>query len=448
MAEWLKALVSKTSIRATVSRVQIPLFPSSLKNSVSRVASSQSVSLDAVRIESLSGFFKEFRIFKMKLSPVDHLFTGRGAYPINFVFLFRGLVDPSRLESSLAGAVNLFWPLKSTLQSVGKNSLGFDSSKSAHRFQFSKSVSMPSMDNLAALGDFIQSVRSGPGDSLLDVRLTHSDGNSALGVSASHSVVDGYSYFMFLTAWSRLFRVESPDSPALDRSVFIHKTYPGAEKFSSDEIFNRTGFSISSEPRPAEIRIKWKVIDFSKAELDALYKNASSDLKPRLSLNDVLTAELWKRFVLEYQKAGELLTLSCAYDFRRIFPKAGPLYFGNAIRGASFRMNYDEARDLKLGLLAQKISETVKSIDVSAVESSLQCLESLRLSEGLQTMERFHVADPHKGFLVTNLSRLPLLGLDFGSGAPVDFRILTPALRTAVILPHSTGLRVQIALAG
>jgi hypothetical protein len=46
--------------------------------------------------------------------------------------------------------------------------------------------------------------------------------------------------------------------------------------------------------------------------------------------------------------------------------------------------------------------------------------------------------------LVTNISRLPVVDLGFGAGAPTGYRILTPAQRAAVILPAAHGFEVRV----
>ena len=44
------------------------------------------------------------------LSPIDYVFTGRGAYPIEFVFAYDGTIDAGRLEESLRRALAAFPP--------------------------------------------------------------------------------------------------------------------------------------------------------------------------------------------------------------------------------------------------------------------------------------------------------------------------------------------------
>lgn len=379
----------------------------------------------------------------MRLSPVDHVFTGKGAYPINFLFFFKGVIDPKRLKDSLDKTLESFTPASSKL--VEDNRTLYLKNEKSYGWNYQKVEKAPQMEDLSDMKRFFKSAKSVPGENLLEVTLTHFGDASCLGVSISHCVVDGYSYFMFLTAWSKIFRGQEFLKPDLERRKLL---VDAPNKFSFDEegLFNATGFSFSPEERPGdESEVKWEVIDYSEETLKKLYADTSSQTSTRLSMNDVLCADLWKKLSLRYQKKGEELTLSCAFDYRRVFRNIGPLYFGNAVRGASFRMNYEALMEAPVSKVAEQIGSTVRGLDEKKVIDSLSALEALRNELGLSSMTRFHVANPQLGFLMTNLSRLPLLDLDFGAGTPHDFRILTPAKRTAVILPLKNGLRVQIA---
>ena len=387
--------------------------------------------------------------FKMRLSPVDHIFTGRGGYPINFLLFFPGKIDPVRTRASLERAVELFTPFRSRLVASldqGKT-FEFQESSQGLGWNVQKSTALPAREDLHALTDMMKSAQGIPGESLLEVTLTHHAEGSALGVSGSHCVVDGYSYFMFLVAWSKLFRNETPVSPELDRNLLLSNAPLQDGIFDRARVFRDTGFAFCERLRPGDSsRVTWEVLDFSKAELESLYQVATSKTGVRLSLNDVLSAEIWRRFTRMHQKSGQRLSLACAFDYRRAHGNLSPFYFGNAVRGASFEADYAEVLESEPYELALRVNRAVQAIDARSVQDSLECLESLRRQEGLGAMERFQVADPDTGFLVTNLSRLPLLDLDFGTGTPTDFRILTPARHTAVVLPLRDGLRVQIAL--
>lgn len=380
----------------------------------------------------------------MRLSPVDHVFTGVGAYPINFLFFYNGKIEADKLKTALEKALEFFVPAASRLERTEKNTLSFKAT-SQYGWNFQKTSTRPDMTQLEHMSQFFKSAKSTEGENLLEVTLTHFAETSCLGVSLSHCVVDGYSYFMFLGAWSKIMRDLKFVPPDLNREKLI-PTEIQSFVLSEDVIYKATGFDFAPVSRPDDHSdIQWEVLDYSEAQLKSLYAETSQQSSLRLSLNDVLCADLWKKLVNRYQKADQELSFSCAFDFRRTFSAIGPLYFGNAVRGASFRMDFDKVVTTETAKIAEKIGSTVRSISEGDVVSSLQCLEQIRLTQGLDSLTRFHVANPHTGFLFTNLSRLPLLDIDFGVGAPVDFRILTPARRTAVILPLSNGLRVQIA---
>lgn len=59
------------------------------------------------------------------LSPIDHVFTGVGAYPIEFAFAYDGTLDPGRLRASLDQTLESFWPLRSKLVKVAEDAYGF-----------------------------------------------------------------------------------------------------------------------------------------------------------------------------------------------------------------------------------------------------------------------------------------------------------------------------------
>jgi len=59
-------------------------------------------------------------------------------------------------------------------------------------------------------------------------------------------------------------------------------------------------------------------------------------------------------------------------------------------------------------------------------------------------MEKVHLRHPQHGIVVTNITRLPIRDLDFGTGAPVDFLTYTEILRAAAILPAENGVEILV----
>ena len=60
------------------------------------------------------------------LSPIDHVFTGRGAYPLEFVFAYGDLIDPDRLAESLRRTLALFPAVASRLVRVSDEAYGLE----------------------------------------------------------------------------------------------------------------------------------------------------------------------------------------------------------------------------------------------------------------------------------------------------------------------------------
>lgn len=382
-----------------------------------------------------------------RLSPVDHVFTGRGAYPINFVFVYDGLLDSVKLQKSLDEVLGDFFPLSSRLKVHDEKTYVLEQKVSSYTWNFQKSGINPLKASLKDMAGFVESSLSIPGEPLFKVTVTHCGNKSCLGVSISHCLVDGYSYFMFLTSWASRFWGKDYVRPFTDRNILNPKKTLSSSP-TSDEIFLNTGLAFSAKERPNEANeVIWETFDFTNEEIDKIYRATSSEAESRLSKNDVITAYVWKKFLEDHHLVSGILNNSCAYDYRRIFSKIDGRYFGNAIRCASFQIDSLEFRRLSLAELAKRVSSTIKAVNEQSIESSLECLETFRLINGLGKLNHFHVADPDCGFLVTNLSKLPVHQLNFGLGTPLEFRILTPAKRTAVLLPlPGDGVRVQIAL--
>ena len=49
------------------------------------------------------------------LSPIDHVFTGAGSYPIEFVFAYNARIDAEKLLNSFKETIAFFPPMQSML---------------------------------------------------------------------------------------------------------------------------------------------------------------------------------------------------------------------------------------------------------------------------------------------------------------------------------------------
>jgi len=370
------------------------------------------------------------------LSPIDHVFTGRGAYPIEFVFAYDGAIDAGRLEESLRKAIEAFPPVGSRFVPLDGASLAFEPYDGG--CVFSTAASPTEWAATERKDVFLDPVSGKEGEPLGRALLTRTPKGRVLGFSLSHAVADGYSYFHFLTSWARLFRGEPILPPTHDRAALA----AGLDGAEDEGAVDAAGL-FRSGPRPdvdrAHLAIHRHVL--TRAELVARHAEAQEGNPLRLSHNDTAAAWLWKTRLAEWSGDDPWLEtyVSCPVDFRRLLPSAGPAYFGNAVALAKASIPKGELAAAPLGELATRVRRAVDAVDAEAARRSLAALEALRRSEGLAAMEECHVVHPTQGLLLTNLSRLPVAEVAFDAGPPVAFEILTPGVRGAVALPAPDG---------
>ena len=377
------------------------------------------------------------------LSPIDHVFTGAGAYPLEFVFAYAQPIDAGRLAESLRGALALFPAVSSRLaRQAGLWAL--EPTPSGCTFETATSpIAFADAHSRAA---FVSPVETLEGEPLARIRLTRTPDGSVLGVSLSHAVVDGFSYFYFLSAWSLVFRGEAVPPPCDERSQLAAPSVPGASGCDADAVLAGAGLFLDTPRRQVpRDRLSWSRRLFPRDELRALHAEAQAECPVRLSHNDVLAAGLWREHVPRWTRPSEPLAfLSCPVDVRRVLPGFPGNYFGCAVALASAALPLEQLRETPLPQLARRVRDAVAAVDEARMTRALVTLAALGRDQGLAGFERLHVVHPRAGLLVTNLSRLPVREIVFDAGPPVAFDILAPAERCAVVLPAADGLDVRV----
>ncbi|MFB0515907.1 MAG: acyltransferase [Candidatus Neomarinimicrobiota bacterium] len=378
------------------------------------------------------------------LSPIDHVFTGAGSYPIEFVFAFKDRIDQARLQSSLEETLVHFPPLRSKLIQLSDTALGFEPTQDGLVLDITGSPS--TFEESEDFSQFLESVHSVAGEPLTKIRLTQTPNGSVLGVSISHALADGFSYFHFLSCWARISRGKPITPPACQRE-FLLPEVTGKEPVTPEHVLNRCGiFWHEKRQTLSRQQIRWERQLLSQVTLNQLLSEAQAEHEARLTHNDVLTAYLWKNYVPRWSRRSAPPTAyaSVPVDFRRVLDGLPDTYFGCAVLLAVASIDLERLESASLGELARLVREAVNRISEEAVWDSLETLESIRQERGLAVLEELHVVPPNNGLLVTNLSRIPLQDLDFGTGPPTGFQILTPAQRGAVILPAEDGVDIRV----
>jgi shikimate O-hydroxycinnamoyltransferase len=379
------------------------------------------------------------------LTPIDHIFTGVGSYPIEFVFAYGDTIDTDRLLASLQEATRHFVPVRTRLGGVSEDTYALQESDEGVRFEVAESS--------ATFGDpdahysFLDPVNSVPGEPLIRIKLSQTPEGSVLGVSMSHAVGDGFSYFYFLSSWARLFHGGAVIEPFNGRGLLIPESQAPANRVTPADVLSDSGIFWDERRRAiARDRIHWDRFHLSREEQGELLAEAGPDADARLSFNDVISAHLWRTYIAcwDGDDGEETTYVSCPVDFRRIIKGFPRTYFGNAVGLATRSLERRALDRAPLGRLASIVRSAVASVDETYIRTALGTLEAMRLQEGLTVLEQNHVIHPRSGILITNLSRLPVQEIEFDAGPPVAFDILTPAVRGAVVLPADDGVDIRV----
>jgi shikimate O-hydroxycinnamoyltransferase len=281
---------------------------------------------------------------------------------------------------------------------------------------------------------------------LLSVRLTQmSGGGSVLGISMPHSVVDAFSFFDFLYAWSRCARGESHPKPLLEREHLDAMGRGPSGKESCEETENRL-------IKPVEVpaiaaKFLWqsaqtttRVFRFEPDEMKNMKEIAAKDLKVTdrwVSTQDLLSAHIWREVAASQRPRGRA-QLDMIYDIRGLDGLGlSERYIGNAVTYRSIKESFENLRKSSLLSTAQKIREKRDTVTAENVKQDLAYYASHKargtskwLAPGLM------IHGMQNGVLINNYCRFPVYDIDFGQGAPDWFEPPpNPIRRMAFMIP-------------
>ncbi|MFC2162026.1 acyltransferase [Acidobacteriota bacterium] len=180
------------------------------------------------------------------LTPVDYVFTGVGSQPITFVFYFSKRIHSFALKKSLDEALDVFSVLRSQLRRKSEDNYEYVILEEGYTFDVSE-TDLP-FEEAGKVTDYITPVSSLEGHPLTKIRLTQTPNGSVLGVSISHALVDGFSYFYFMVSWANICRGEAFFKPSLDRDVILSHLKPKIRTIESDKMYSDCGLFSENNP--------------------------------------------------------------------------------------------------------------------------------------------------------------------------------------------------------
>jgi hypothetical protein len=294
----------------------------------------------------------------------------------------------------------------------------------------------------------VRVARAYPDERLAHARLTQTPSGSVLALSISHALVDGFSFFQTMANWAAGTQGRASTTPPLQRLLRPSEEHVRAvaEELSARSLLEATGMFWAQPRKVLANPPQQQTVHLGAAELEQLVADAQRDVAKKLRQNDVLTAWLWRTYGAQWwpTPGDDHLYMSCPVDLRRHFGEGNAAAFGCTISNASVRVTPQELAQLPLGELALRIQRGVADVVADDWQKRVAPLEALRRQHGLSALHSVHMRHPHRGMLVTNMSRLPLAELDFGCGAPHDFKSLGHLESVVSVLPSKSGAKLGV----
>ncbi|MBN1895615.1 hypothetical protein JW906_14045 [bacterium] len=376
--------------------------------------------------------------------PVDYLFTGAGSQPITFAFFYPSGLNPDQLKKSLDEIVRHFPLVNSRLVRHGDTEYRY-SPEGGMDFRVQDSDRTFRKDR--ELKNYITPVVTSEGNPLSRIVLTRTTDGSVLGVSLSHALVDGFSFFHFMSSWARLARGDRFLEPGLDRHGAFPAFQDSGRATGEKDIFEHCGLFYGEMRPDSRAGSREERLFISKEELKSMVDEARQRLPDvLLSENDLITASIWKKHLPGWTSAeGDTQThVTCPVDFRRILKSLPKNYFGCAVCFTTATASLDDLDQSSIEELALLVNRSVRKMNQDAVIRFLQAFNALRMQEGPAAFQKIHLKHPQNGLIVTNLTRMPVRDLDFGSGAPSDFLIFSEVPGGAAVLPAENGIEIVL----
>lgn len=364
------------------------------------------------------------RMKEISISPVDALFAN-GAYPIEFLFAFKGGFSTKKLRRAMRALVPLFWPVFGDYRA---GVIVFDryreedvfDERSVGRALDAAGLAEAGLETLSEFGC------EGP-RRLFFLKATRFTDGLVLVPAMNHLAGDGYSYFFFLSALAALTRAAFLPL----RAPFLRAVFRAHHRRAALGGFTYRGADGPPAPVAPVERVTVESREVPKTDVQALVREAAAS-GLRLSSNDVLSAMVVMRLAEVRGPAAEAVTrLTIPIDVRGQVPDLGRRFFGNGIMLHTMDLGGPTRGAADLKELAARVRGSMPRVSRDSYIGYLAGLERL-VAE--QRWDEFRPFDPDKGCLVTNLSKMPMEKLDLGTGPPAAVVPLTVERNAAAIM--------------
>lgn len=344
---------------------------------------------------------------KVSISQVDALFAN-GSYPIEFLFYYKEQLQTKKIRHALQKLSSVFWPL------FGEYRNGIISFE---RYNENECY-VEDVDN----GEFtVPTTEKGKWDAFSRYRLPHTErlflfkvtqfrNGTILVPKMYHLAGDGYSYFYFLSSLALLSQKTLLPAKSSMMQVFFRPHH--RRTILKDFCFQ--GIEWEGPQQNGGLAMEDGLVP--RKDVNSSIREVRESKNFRISTNDVLSAIALKNLLkTKKESVDESVELTIPIDVRTKVKEYGRRFFGNGLMLHHMKLKKKDIMNSPKEELAIRIRRAMPAVTKPSYVDYLWQLEKI-LSEGKK--EKFRPFDPASGFLVTNISRLPVDRLNFGTGPP------------------------------
>lgn len=371
---------------------------------------------------------------QINISQVSTFFAN-GSYPIEFLFYFPYKINSNRLRRALKKVSAHFW------LAFGSYADGVIAEKSYLENEcFEETIVDELFDPNAEHEVLYNDYRTMLPESiprLFFLKVIHYKNGTVLIPKMNHLVGDGYSYFYLLSVLAAVTkRGGIPLAPTIISAI-------SRPKISSTL---HTSFHFTATPPEAislESKVQVEYLELGVTETQNQAKSVSESSGLRISTNDILSAKVVK-FILEKREKKQLenFRLVIPVDVRRGVAELGQRFFGNGLIIYSVPFKPKVVAKSSIEELAITIRKSFPAVNRQKYENYLKKVASWIEAGQLDQLRPY---DPDNECLVTNLTRMPIARLDFGSGPPTSVEPLTRGRSGAAILVQDEKFVLRLA---
>ncbi len=360
---------------------------------------------------------------KINISQIDTIFTN-GSYTIEFLLFYKYKVSTRKVKSALKKLSSDFWPIFGQYES---GLIHFDEYLESNCFD--EEIINEDFNSGLSYHEFYDKFYNAvPANfkKLFFLKIIQYKNGTVMIPKMKHLAGDGYSYFYFLSILAQIAQEKFlPFKNWLIRSL----AKPDHQRTKLKE-FKLPDIKLTQVKAVKDVTIEDEYI--AKSDIKKMIRDIADKSNEKVSTNDVLSAMVVRKlFEIRKTNGGTDYILNMPIDVRRHVKEYGPKFFGNGLMFNQIKFNVNDILKSEINEIAIQIRRSMPKVSTESYKDYLQSLENIIAERKTDLLRPYN---PETGCLVTNLSRLPVNRLNFGSGNPDLIFPLTIGKNAASVL--------------